>query len=269
MLFPQNSNLPNAPRLFARPQSGANPSQSVLYASASRSTKAQLLSAMNRRRGTRNTRPSLEESTEHSMPKPQDNVSVQDGNDVKGAQTGITTPIAVWDVALPLTELTTVLRCRGLQAQTPYNPNAWERALVLADPDHHFCSIPDGLRFGFIIDFPNILSVQSPPNSPSVLTYVSELENIVQKEVDKGRYIGPIPLPTILSALGPYQSSLLSIIPKLGHPRNLDSFRISPSPWILLPNTLSHPLTLILTQRVSPPCGESSPRSTSWLLVSR
>ena len=101
-------------------------------------------------------------------------------------------------------ELTTVLRCRGLQAQIPYKPDAWEQVLTLADSDHCFHSIPDGLRFGFIIDFPNISSIQSPPNSSSVLTYVSELKNIVQKEVDKGRYIGPIPLPTILSALGPY-----------------------------------------------------------------
>ena len=169
MLFPWSNNLPNAPRLFAPSQLEVNLFQSLPYTLALRTMRAQSSSAMNRRRGTRNTRLSLRESTKCFTPKPWDNISVPGGSDVKNVQTGTTTPTSAQDAALPLMELTTVLRCRGLWVQTPYEPNAWKQVLVLADPDRCFHSIPDGLRFGFIIDFPNISSIQSPPNSSSVL----------------------------------------------------------------------------------------------------
>ena len=133
MLFPWSNNLPNAPRLFTPPQSEVNLFQSLPYTLALRTTRAQSSSAMNRRRGTRNTRLSLRESTERFTPKPRNNISVPGGSDVKDVQTGTTTPTSAQDVALPLMELTTVLRCRGLWVQTPYEPDAWKQVLVLAD----------------------------------------------------------------------------------------------------------------------------------------
>jgi len=61
------------------------------------------------------------------------------------------------------------------------------------------------------------------------------MDEIILKEVSKGRYIGPFPLSLIEDAIGPYQSSPLSIIPKPGKPGNFRlvqnfSFPLSPNP---------------------------------------
>lgn len=136
------------------------------------------------------------------------------------------------------TELTAAVEHRKHHPCTPYNPSAWERALLLADPLRRFSDIPAGFRDGFIINFPNIISVQSPPNSLSIATYESEFMNIVRKEVLKGRYLNPAPLSEILNVIGPYQSSPLSIVPKPGKPgkfRLVQNFSFPTNPSISYP----------------------------------
>ena len=58
--------------------------------------------------------------------------------------------------------------------------------------------------------------VQTPPNSTSLATYEAEFGKIVNKELSKGRYLGPLPFAVIEAFLGPFQSSPLSLIPKPG-----------------------------------------------------
>jgi hypothetical protein len=132
-------------------------------------------------------------------------------------------------------ELKAALEHRGGQVLTPYKPEAWEAALRQANLLERFGNIPTGLQFSFRVDFPNIIHTQSPRNSPSLDTYHSEFREIVQKEISKGRYIGPFPIDIIQSIIGPFQSSLLSIIPKPGRPGKFRlvqnfSFPIAPSP---------------------------------------
>jgi hypothetical protein len=97
------------------------------------------------------------------MPRPQGNTSVLGGSDIIDVWTGTTMLISARNVALPPMELITSLERRRLRAQTPYKPDTWKCALTLADPDQHFCNIPDGLRFDFTIDYPNISFIQSIP----------------------------------------------------------------------------------------------------------
>ncbi|PPQ87405.1 hypothetical protein CVT24_001635, partial [Panaeolus cyanescens] len=71
-----------------------------------------------------------------------------------------------------------------------------------------------GLELGFVVGFPTISSIQLPQNRPSVDTHKSHFLSIVRDELQKGRYIGPAKQADLLNALGPLQSSPISIIPK-------------------------------------------------------
>lgn len=114
--------------------------------------------------------------------------------------------------------LSFALASRSARAQTPYKPDAWQQLISLANLSEHYGDISDGLHYGFIVDFPIILHIQSPPNSPFVNVFHNQLHDIIRKEVDKDRYIGPYPLSLIHELLGPFQTSPLLIIPKPGCP---------------------------------------------------
>ena len=107
-------------------------------------------------------------------------------------------------------EPATVLEQRRLQPWTLYN-GGWEHVLQQAGLLRRFPSIPAGLQEGFIVGYLNIHHVQFPPNSTTISLYNSSFDEIIKKELAKGRYISP------------FQSSPLSLIPKPGHP---DKFRL-------------------------------------------
>jgi len=155
---------------------------------------------------------------EPSLAKPQVNASAPGGSAKTAAQTSTPTHTSVQAAGRHPTELKAALEHRRARAITPYNPDAWTSELRNAGIIDRFSTIPDGLRFGFRIDFPNISHVQTPMNAPSIDTYSSEFRDTIQKEITKGRYIGPFPLPLIYDTLGPFQSSPLSLIPKPGCP---------------------------------------------------
>lgn len=122
------------------------------------------------------------------------------------------------DVVYPLTELKLVLECRRLKALTPYDPDAWENELLLAGLYERYSHIPEGLRRGFHLDIPNINRTQTPLNKDSIVTYQQEFRAIIRAELKKGRYIGPLKAKEVQDLIGPFQSSLFSIIPKPGRP---------------------------------------------------
>jgi hypothetical protein len=123
--------------------------------------------------------------------------------------------------------------------RTPYNADAWEHELRRAGLLSWFHKIPDGFRHGFDINFPHISSVQSPPNNDSINTHSEQFADIINKEITKGRYLGPFPLNEIEAVLGPFQSSPLSLIPKPGRPgklRLIQNFSFPIKPCALFPN---------------------------------
>lgn len=138
-----------------------------------------------------------------------------------------------------LMALRAALELRRRSPLTPYKQAAWESSLRQFNLLRRFSKIPDGLSSGFNLKFPNILRTQSPPNKPSVNTYQPEFRDAINKEIIKGRYLGPFPLHLIEAALGPFQSSPISIIPKPGRPgkfRLIQSFSFPLSPSAAYPN---------------------------------
>ena len=91
-----------------------------------------------------------------------------------------------------LTELTGVLECRNIMALTLYHPKAWEDEFRKAGLSEKYSHIVTGLRYGFCIGLPLINNTQSPPNKDSVVEFAGEFNRIVQNEIQKGRYLGPI-----------------------------------------------------------------------------
>ena len=145
-------------------------------------------------------------------------------------------PTFALGAALLSTELKTALECRKLQALSPYKLDAWERALAMADPNSFFRDIPDGLRYGFIVSFPNIPFVQSPANSPSVITYNSELENIVQKRLIKVDTSDQYPSTPSSMSLDPSNHPLFPLFPSPVVLESSDSYKTSLSPSTLPPS---------------------------------
>jgi len=90
---------------------------------------------------------------------------------------------------------------------------------------------------GFTVNIPPIATTYAPPNHPSIVTHHNAFEASINKEFTLKRYLGPYSQSDIKSVIGNFQSSPLSIIPKLGKPgkfrliQNL-SFPHSPLPLV-------------------------------------
>ena len=130
----------------------------------------------------------------------------------------MTAVISAQDALQRLMELKIALEHRKLVALTPYNPRVWDSLLTESGLIHRYPSLPQGLRTGFLIDVPNIVSTQAPPNNPIIHEYQSQFNKIVDLEISKRRYLGPFSRQIIESLIGPFQSSPFSIIPKPGKP---------------------------------------------------
>ena len=124
---------------------------------------------------------------------------------------------------LQLTELKAALELRKCRALTPYNHTIWEALLLQSGLIKRYPSIPRNLQTGFIIDIPNILITQTPPNRPVIAEFQEQFDKIVNLEISKQRYIGPFSREITESLIGSFQSSPFSIIPKPGKP---NQFRI-------------------------------------------
>ncbi|KAJ3472811.1 hypothetical protein NLI96_g13248 [Meripilus lineatus] len=121
------------------------------------------------------------------------------------------------------TELLSAISRRKLNANTPLIADAWHKALTAANLLSKYPSIPSGIKSGFRVGIPNIISTHTPPNSPSLITHNSHFHQILRHELSTGRFLGPFSRVTIEALIGPFQSSPLSIIPK---PHKPDAFRL-------------------------------------------
>jgi hypothetical protein len=172
--------------------------------------------ALEKKHGTANMTPLPSASSANFMPRSWASSSAPTGREPKDARTSTIPLTPALAAAQPTMELKAALERRGGQALTPYKPEAWEAALRQANLLERFGDIPTGLQFSCRVDCPNIIHTQSPRNSPSLDTYHSEFREIVQKEISKGRYIGPFPIDIIQSVIGPFQSSCSPLYPNLG-----------------------------------------------------
>lgn len=139
------------------------------------------------------------------------------------------------DVSRSPTELKTALEHRHSHPVCPYNVLAWEALLEEHGLRERYHKITNGFRFGFDLDLPHILVSQIPINSPSLAEHSKALDDIIDRELLAGRYIGPFTRSDLQSLVGPFQTSPVSIIPKSGKPGRFRviqnfSFPHSPSP---------------------------------------
>jgi len=151
----------------------------------------------------------------------------------------MTSTTSVLDVPPPLTVLKAALEHRKLKVSTPYKPDVWQLQLLQAGLFERYSHIPDGMCFDFHLDFPVITSTQSPPNKESLTEYTKEFCNIIESEIKKGRYIGPLTSSQVQQLIGPFQSSPISIIPKTGRPgrfRIIQNYSFPHSPNQKFPN---------------------------------
>ena len=141
------------------------------------------------------------------------------GNDNQAAPAlPMTADISVPAAPLHLKELRNALELRKSQALTPYNAQVWESLLIESGLDKRYPSLPQNLRSGFIINIPNIISTQTPPNNSTIKDLQIQFSKIVNLEIHKQHYIGPFSRHIMESLIGPFQSSPFSIIPKPGKP---------------------------------------------------
>lgn len=134
-----------------------------------------------------------------------------------------TTNTSVRGAENPTTALRSVIALRSHRAHTPYIPDAWEASLVQTGLICRYSQLPNLLRFGFDAGIPHIHSTSTPSNSPSITEHAPAFDLVIQKEFQRGRYLGPFSQTEIEEAMGPFQSSPLAIIPK---PDRINAFRL-------------------------------------------
>lgn len=111
-----------------------------------------------------------------------------------------------------------VLELRRTKPLTPYNATAWRSLLHASGLLDEYSDIPNGLAYGFDVGIRQLHTTVAPPNGPSLCTYADAYNDIVRTEFERGRYIGPFSREEVITLIGPFQSSPLSLVPKPGKP---------------------------------------------------
>ena len=108
--------------------------------------------------------------------------------------------------------------CLLSRAVMLYNAGSWNDLLITLNIVHKYLNLTDQLRHGFHVQAPLITCTFTPPNNPSITTHHVAFNEMLHKEFSKHRYIGPFTQDILEALIGPFQSSPLNIIPKLGKP---------------------------------------------------
>ena len=107
---------------------------------------------------------------------------------------------------------------RKREPLTPYVRKAWAELLVECGLDGRYPALAQNIADGFSVGIPRITRTYTPPNHASVRSLPDVYSSIVENEFKAGRYIGPFTQRQVESALGPFQTSPLSLVPKSSKP---------------------------------------------------
>ena len=129
-------------------------------------------------------------------------------------QTGTSVP----DVGRQTMEPKAALEQRGFNPLTPYAKEAWADSLSACGLGGRYPSLVQSLADGFDVGIPRIRTTYSPPNHSSVHLLPDVYNSIVDSEFKAGRYIRPFTQKQVESAIGPFQTSPLSLVPKTSKP---------------------------------------------------
>ena len=111
-----------------------------------------------------------------------------------------------------------VLRHRRTEPLTLYKPSVWCSQLDRHSLLEKYLNLHHSLTHGFNLGIHSISRTYVPANNPSINKLPAEYEEIVEKEFQKGQYISPFSRKELEAMIGPFQSSPLSLVPKLGKP---------------------------------------------------
>ena len=123
------------------------------------------------------------------------------------------------DTGVPAAESLTMgprhaLEHRRLNPLTPYRKEVWAEQLAKLGLEGRYPCLVQGLAEGFNLGIPRIRNTYIPPNHPSLIPLTNVYNQIVNSEFTAGHYIGLFTHAQLKRALGPFQSSPLSLVPK-------------------------------------------------------
>ena len=104
------------------------------------------------------------------------------------------------------------------RALTPYNTNTWNLLLWECNLLKKYPNIPNSLAQGFDTGIWRIYETATPSNGPTLMEQPEAYQKIVEKEFERGCYIGPCSHNEVEALIRPFQSSPLSLVPKPGKP---------------------------------------------------
>ena len=121
-------------------------------------------------------------------------------------------------VEKPITGHKDVLKRRKREPLTPYIGEAWKELLRECGLERRYPFLVQGIAEGFDMGIPHITCTYIPLNHPSIVSLPDVYKSSVNSKCKTGRYIGPFTRRQLESALGPFQTSPLSLVPKTSKP---------------------------------------------------
>ena len=131
------------------------------------------------------------------------------------------------------------LKRRKREPLTPYIGEAWKELLRECGLERRYPFLVQGIVEGFDVGIPCITCTYIPPNHPSVISLPDVYKSSVNSEFKTGRYIGPFTRRQLESALGPFQTSPLSLVPKTSKPGVFRAVHDFSHPYNLSPHATS------------------------------
>jgi hypothetical protein len=101
---------------------------------------------------------------------------------------------------------------------TPYSVKAWAEQLAELDLQEKYPLLVQGLLHSFNLGIPHIEDTYIPPNHPSFKSLLNVYTSIIDNEFTAGHYIGPFTCNQLEQAMGSFQTSPLSLVPKTSKP---------------------------------------------------
>jgi hypothetical protein len=110
--------------------------------------------------------------------------------------------------------LSSAIADRRTKPVTPLLIEGWHAFMHKHNLVDKYPSVLSTIRQGAVIGVPIIRHSFIPPNKPSVAYYSEVFQTILHHEYSTGRHLGPFTKAELEAAIGPFQTSPLSIIPK-------------------------------------------------------
>ena len=115
-------------------------------------------------------------------------------------------------------ELLTALAVRRTKLVTPLIFSGWHACMLKHGLVNKYPTVLSTIQHGAVIGVPPIRNTFSPNNKASVTLYSDQFNKILHHEYSTRRQLGPFTKAQLEMAIGPFQSSPLSIIPKANKP---------------------------------------------------